>query len=159
MLFGYVSAYNCSDAVVDCSGRGVCLPNTECLCNDGYITWPKDNVYQCNYKQTKKLGPFLCQFFIGIATGCGAFMLGEYTYAVSELLLFVILVFTLCSICCCFMHSDSEHVSKHVEYITVCLHCTVMLSVLIIFALWLSVIIFISVGGFTDKNGAPLGEF
>jgi hypothetical protein len=160
MLFGCVNALNnCSDPIIDCSARGVCLPNKSCLCNDGYITWPTNNEYECNYKQTKKLGPFLCQFFTGFATGCGAFMLGQYDYAISELLLFVLFLTMLCAICCLLVRTESDNESKRVMCAYAFVQCTLLLTLLIEFALWFSTIIFIIVGGFTDKNGAPLGDF
>lgn len=157
LLFVSVSAYNCSVPIIDCSGRGQCIPITKtCLCDDGYITWPSDNTYECNYKQTKKLGPFLCQIFIGWFSGCGAFMLGQYDYAITELLLFILFLVSLCIHVCLHDLIQGNKLNIKIAACGIIGNSLALLLPLIIFALWIAVIVF---GGFNDKNGAPLGDF
>lgn len=82
-------ASNCTQPVLDCSGRGQCVPSSsDCFCDDGYVTHPPDAVPQCNYKQTSRLAPFLVSLFVGPYTGAGYFMIGQTGLGVGQLLLF-----------------------------------------------------------------------
>lgn len=148
-----VHAMNCTDPVEDCSGNGYCLSPRACRCFDNYITFPaKNQVPQCNYKQTTALAPFLLQFFLGWFTGVGPFMLGQYPFAIAELLVCTPLMCILCGAVFKFMNHDKD-------FMAMCSYCLSCFCVLAIFGLWISSLIFIGTFQWTDVNGAPISNW
>jgi len=139
--------FNCTNPVVDCSGRGQCLNANACLCDDNYITFPSDNQYECNYKQTTRLAPFLLQFFLGGFTGCGAFMLGENAWGGGMIATVwggvIILVV-------------SSTIGNKGEVLVPCFTC---LWICLTICLHVSILVFIGNGDFTDRDGAPMGSW
>jgi hypothetical protein len=142
------SAFNCTNPTIDCSGRGQCLNGTKCLCDDNYITYPSDSRPQCNYKQETRLVPFLLSMIFGEFTGCGAFMLGENAWGVSQLVVFwVPIIFAVCLSYCLLDMND---------IIIGCLGC---LWVSAIIGMYIAVLVLIGTAEFTDQEGAPLGNW
>jgi len=97
LLLGFLATptsaqvFNCTNALVDCSAHGVCADAHLCVCNDGFLTFQNEPNVQCNYQQTKVLGPFLAQLFVGWFSGAGCFMLHEIGLGVAQVLVFWIL--------------------------------------------------------------------
>lgn len=149
-----ISALNCTNPVSDCSGRGVCYPDDRgCLCNDGVVTYPENNYPQCNYKQTVRLPAFLLHLFFGWFTGCGSFMLGENVYGIAQICLFWIGLCPLCVMVFAMWDSDNNIV---LACISVCYPVIWTISTM---GLWIAVLVLIGEGEFSDKNGAPLGDW
>ena len=75
-----------------CSNRGNSINNTtECKFLEGYITFPKGNIKQCNYEiRSEKIAVFLSLFF-GFF-GADMFYLGNYFKGFIKLLLPVLLM-------------------------------------------------------------------
>ncbi len=140
-----VYGFNCTNALIDCSNKGVCADSRTCICNDGYITFQNNPVVQCNYKQTKIIGPFLAQFFIGWFTGVGCFMLHELGYGLAQLLIFV-----LCPVV--FYRLAKYGMDNTGMFIAVA-------SFLTLDALWITTLVKIGTFQFTDANGAPMVDW
>ncbi len=134
--------FNCTNALVDCSARGICANSDLCVCNDGYITYRNTPNVQCNYQQAKVLGPFLAQFIIGWFSGAGCFMIHEIGFGVSQILVFWVplLVNTF----------FKKRIDEDKEYYLTWFY------VLAITALWVTSLVMIGSFQFTDKNGAPM---
>ena len=81
--------YKCLNST-SCARKGVCLNETHCLCNKGYIT-TEESDYQCDYKQLSKRNAFLISFFIG-PTGIDQLYYGHIIYGVLKLLINMILL-------------------------------------------------------------------
>lgn len=75
-IFFIILCSNYSLVINPCSNRGNQLKNmTDCLCMEGYMTYPIDNKKKCNYEiKSMKLAVFL-SFFLGIL-GADMFYLG-----------------------------------------------------------------------------------
>lgn len=59
----------------------------ECLCYEGYATFPKDSEVKCNYQRKKQLNAFLLEFFL--TYGAGHFYVDNYKLAVPKLIVFI----------------------------------------------------------------------
>lgn len=107
------------------------------------MTFPADSPYQCNYKQTKRLVPFLLQLFLGLFTGVGSLMLGQLAYGVSQVLLFWIgfVLFTVL-------------IATQSKELATCYACMALCAII---GLEVTILVKIGEGSFTDKNGAPMG--
>ena len=57
-----------------------------CNCNSGYVSYPKDNVIQCNYKKKYQLKAFLLELFL--CYGAGHFYIHNYKMAIPKLVVF-----------------------------------------------------------------------
>lgn len=153
LLLASTHAENCTDADIDCSGNGVCTTSFKCRCFDGYITHPKaPQGPSCNYKQTKIIGPFLIQFFTGMFTGSGAFVLGETAFACAELLVFCVGLLIIIIACVKGFDSDSAG-------LLLCAQCFGCAWITTLVGLWAAALGNIGAAVWTDKNGAPLGSW
>ena len=147
---------NCSNPVLQCAGRGQCTnpygnaTDSQCLCNDNYITFPPDHYPECNYKQDVRIGPFLLQFFFGAFTGCGAFMEGENGWGIAQVVLFWGGTIVGCILKAILKQNDNNVVAGLIVIYIVALP-------LAIIAIDIVVLVFIGSGKFTDSNGAPMG--
>ena len=157
------AASACSNNQIDCSGRGQCLNNSivnlsSCLCDDEYIRWPIGNVFDCNYKQDRATVPFALHFVFGLPTGCGAFMLGENNWGISQVVIFWGGIVILCVVSCCLMATEGNtQPGRTTENCVQCsVYCAALLWGLAVFAMWISVLVLIGTGKFTDENGAPI---
>lgn len=148
--------FNCSDGaeITTCSGRGQCdIATGQCLCNDGYISFPPEkklNGPQCSYKQETPTLAFVLHFFIGLETGVGAFILGEDSYGAAQLVTFWVATIFGCLIGACGESSDS---------LALIFTSISVSSFLASTGLWITILVKIGQGDFTDSNGAPLGSW
>ena len=65
-----------------------------CSCEDGYITFPKNNTVYCNLKQKKQTIAFVLEFCVGF--GAGHFYRKDYTMGALKLVAFVIGIVFIC---------------------------------------------------------------
>jgi len=147
LAVGSPSETNCT-SIETCSGRGQCLPQAKpgqaCLCDDGYITFDAANNQECNYKQTQRLPAFLVEFFFGIVSGAGCFMLGENGWGSAQIVLFWV------GLCVAVAAQKSE---------TAAGACFYLLWSLALLAVEIAALVLIGSAEFTDKNGALLGDW
>jgi len=65
-----------------------------CSCQDGYITFPRNNEYYCNLKQKKQSIAFALEFCVGF--GAGHFYRHDYTMGSLKLVAFVLGIVFIC---------------------------------------------------------------
>ena len=65
-----------------------------CSCQDGYITFPRNNKYYCNLKQKKQSTAFALEFCVGF--GAGHFYRHDYTMGSLKLVAFVLGIVFIC---------------------------------------------------------------
>lgn len=137
---------NCTSSLLDCSGRGQCLPSGDCLCDDNYITTQQQGP-MCNYKQYTKTGPFLCNLFIGPASGCGYWMVENASRAAIQLCVTWIPLFVICIASC--LVEDMQFIQLFQ-----------IVWILTVFGLWITSLVELSGHNhFKDGNGEPLGDW
>ena len=59
--------FTCSVPAEDCDNHGSCNKDgTDCICNEGFLTWPHNQNEKCSYKQKKQSIAFalVLNFFI-----------------------------------------------------------------------------------------------
>lgn len=158
----------CLNETTPCSGHGLCIQNSTCKCDYGYIKWPRDNSVDCNYLQKKAGIPFACHVaVIGLFTGIGPFLLGRDDWGAAEILLFwlfpVNLAIQALFVCFCSMFMVTATVlmpwlgsTKDSTPCETCFNIWNHVWVAAIFFLWLTSLILIGGGYMQDGNGAPI---
>ena len=82
----------CPDGTKCSKDNGKCTKYSDndalyfCDCNPGYITYPYDSEFQCNYQQKSQLKAFLLELFL--CYGSGHFYIHNYKLAVPKLVVF-----------------------------------------------------------------------
>lgn len=87
--------FKCEDAVIQCSGQGICNNELDdCICFDGYATvFDFDdfvaNKQRCNYKLKKQI--YAIAFAIFLSFGSAHFYLGNYLIGIFQMIIFVLI--------------------------------------------------------------------
>lgn len=148
--------------------HGHYIQNSTCICEYGYIKWPKDNPTDCNYEQKKAGIPFACHIaVIGLFTGIGPYLLGRDDWGTAQLLLFwlffVNLAIQAMALCFCGMFEVTAKVimpwmgeSKKKSKCETCIGVWNVLWGSAIVILWMTALILIGGGYMRDGNGASI---
>lgn len=70
---------NCTNAVVDCSNHGTCLPDLSCECDERFATHECNGDVQCCYRRKSTMGAVTIQM-TGLVFNLGLYYLGYYQY-------------------------------------------------------------------------------
>jgi hypothetical protein len=128
-----------------CSNRGNRLKNTtDCVCADGYVTFPKESKYKCNYEiKSEKIAVFL-SFFAGIL-GADMYYLGYNTRGFLKLLIPIFLI----SIA---LYYKTKIQNEKLQLLSL------LLPVALLITTWIYDILRISAGNFMDANNISISK-
>lgn len=153
---------NCTDFKINCNGNGICISDTECRCDKGFVTFNCPINVQCCYQQESRVKIFLLSFFVAF-TGAPYFVLGLTTLGS------VILIFCCCG---CFMSfcgfktevSYSGGFQQEGQRMEMCLKIMGILGCLltaavVVWSLVLWITVAASEGDPKDSNGVSIGPW
>ena len=151
--------FTCTVPAEDCNNHGGCNREAnDCICDDGYLTFPKNNTNKCSYKQSKQWIAFILELFLGIF-GAGNWYLGRNEYAAIKVCIlwvfpcFSFLLTLFYTIICIKESKNSEKKNSNTEE---CGYCIGLLWSLTIFTWCVIDLIIIAIGDIEDGQGAPI---
>lgn len=152
------NTFKCEVPAEDCNNHGACnKEGTDCICDDGYLTFPDSDAEKCNYKQKKQWIAFTLEFIFGIFAG-GSWYLERTDYGlikISVLWLAPCFLFIVYLMYACFCAKDTEPSQKSDDG-DCCAKCVGYIWGLTIVAWWLADWIIIASGNVKDGNGASM---
>lgn len=158
--FGTCSVIHCGNEVCAVGPNAQCSAsnttnnrlNYQCNCNQGYITYKKNEVFQCCYQQKNAITALLIEFFLGF--GAGHFYIGNIF--IGSLKAVVYSIFYLSgSIILVKIIKQNENEGRPFLLKFTSSICLMLCSCTYIIWQIVDSILF-SIGGYTDGNGANL---
>jgi len=139
-----------------CDYHGTCkVDGTGCMCDSEYATHNSD-IIQCNYKRKSTLLVFLLQFFLGIPTGVGYFILGLNGLGAGQLVLFWLGLIPVCVLGCAMAGGGGGSGGAA----GICLSTCYILCWLVGILAWeIYFLVMIGTGKQEDSNNVPLAGF
>ena len=137
-----------------CSYHGICSGDFTCVCDTGYITFPTDSKFGCNYQQKSALIAFLLEFFLGVEVGAGELYLGNISLGIGQLIFFwvgLLFFISFCTLLAYLFLSTDE--AKYMLYGNKIGTFIWSIGVTIF---WIVLIVYIVNGTTVDGNGAPI---
>ena len=152
------------ECLVKYCGEGACAINnadcltnetsglTYCSCRDGFITFPNDDSYECCYEQKSSTTAIFLEMFISF--GFGHFYVGNVFIGMIKALVYSILTIS-CGLILWRIFRSTGNQGKSLIFKFTCTICLLLCSCAYIGWQIIDSILF-SIGGYVDKNGAPL---
>jgi TM2 domain-containing membrane protein YozV len=147
--------FECKNDYVDCSQHGVCSDDkSDCKCDPGFTTFPKESLNKCNYEKKKQMAAFLYEFFLGF--GAGHFYCERYLNASLKLSAFLFGVLIICLLPLSAKFINDKFDSDCLVLTTSCFYyfCAMGLAFWFIYDL-----VIFGMNKYLDGNGVPLAHW
>jgi hypothetical protein len=153
--YGECRVQYCGDGVCALD-KADCLVNVTtktkyCKCREGYTTFPQDDSFDCCYEQKNANTAMLLEIFIGF--GFGHFYVGNNLIGIIKASVYLVLSVSCCLVLYRVFRLQDQ--GKSFIFKFTCTICLLLCSCTYIGWQIIDSILF-SIGGYTDKNQAPL---